>query len=88
MTAKFQHSQVIDRPIDKVFHFMVNEHVRNHPRWDPQMALEQVSGGPSDILISAATYAAAHMETQVLGQRDLALKGRTDPVHVRVFDGN
>ncbi|OGN92761.1 MAG: hypothetical protein A2Y88_05335 [Chloroflexi bacterium RBG_13_48_10] len=39
MAAQFQHSQVIDRPIDKVFHFMVNEHVRNHPRWDPDIEL-------------------------------------------------
>ncbi len=46
MSAKFQHSQVIDRPLAKVFHFYADEHVRNHPRWDPDIQLEQVSSGP------------------------------------------
>jgi len=39
MSAHFQVSQVIDRPLDKVFHFYVDEHVRNHPRWDPDIEL-------------------------------------------------
>ena len=46
MSAKFQHSQVIDRPLAKVFHFYAHEHVRNHPRWDPDIELEQMSDGP------------------------------------------
>jgi hypothetical protein len=46
MSAKFQHSQVIDRPLAKVFHFFADEHVRNHPRWDPDIHLEQISSGP------------------------------------------
>ncbi len=46
MTAYFQHSQVIDRPIADVFHFFAHEHVRNHPRWDPDIKLKQVSDGP------------------------------------------
>jgi uncharacterized protein YndB with AHSA1/START domain len=39
MAAKFESSQVIDRPISKVFHFFAVEHVRNHPRWDPDIEL-------------------------------------------------
>jgi uncharacterized membrane protein len=46
MTAKFEHSHVIDRPIDLVFHFVADEHVHNHPRWDPDIHLEQVTPGP------------------------------------------
>ena len=46
MPAQVQYSQEIDRPIAKVFHFIVTDHVRNHPRWDPDMELEQVSDGP------------------------------------------
>jgi len=46
MPVQFQVSQVIDRPVAKVFHFYAHEHVRNHPRWDPDMQLEQVSDGP------------------------------------------
>lgn len=39
MALQFESSQVIDRPIDKVFHFFAVEHVRNHPRWDPDIEL-------------------------------------------------
>jgi hypothetical protein len=46
MTVKVQVSQVIDRPQAEVFHFYSHDHVRNHPRWDPDMELEQISPGP------------------------------------------
>jgi uncharacterized membrane protein len=46
MPAQVQVSQVIDRPVAKVFYFLADEHVRNHPRWDPDMELEQISEGP------------------------------------------
>jgi hypothetical protein len=46
MPVQIQVSQVIDRPVDKVFRFCAYEHVRNHPRWDPDMKLEQISEGP------------------------------------------
>ena len=39
-------SATIDRPVATVFRFYAHEHVRNHPRWDPMMELEQVSEGP------------------------------------------
>lgn len=39
MALQLESSQVIDRPIDKVFHFFAVEHVRNHPRWDPDIEL-------------------------------------------------
>ena len=46
MPVRFEVSQVIDRPLEKVFHFIVHEHVHNHPRWDPDIELEQLSEGP------------------------------------------
>ena len=46
MPVTVQVSTVIDRPVAQVFHFYAYEHVRNHPRWDPDMQLEQVSDGP------------------------------------------
>ena len=46
MTAHFKVTQVIDRPIDKVFHFYAAEHVRNHPRWDPDIELWLDSDAP------------------------------------------
>lgn len=39
MALQFESSQVIDRPIAKVFHFYAVEHVRNHPRWDSDIEL-------------------------------------------------
>ena len=46
MAAQFESSQVIDRPIDKVFHFFAVEHVRNHPRWDSDIELWLDTDGP------------------------------------------
>lgn len=39
MALHIEHSQVINRPIDTVFHFMVVDHVKNHPRWDSDIEL-------------------------------------------------
>jgi hypothetical protein len=46
MAAHLQHTQVIDRPLADVFHFYAHDHVCNHPRWDADIKLEQVSKGP------------------------------------------
>ena len=39
-------SEVIDRPLADVFRFYAVNHVQNHPRWDPDMELEQLTEGP------------------------------------------
>ena len=41
-----QVSTEIDRPVADVWRWYVVDHVRNHPRWDPNMELEQISEGP------------------------------------------
>jgi hypothetical protein len=46
MALQFESSQVIDRPVDKVFRFFAVEHVRNHPRWDPDIELWLESNNP------------------------------------------
>ena len=46
MALQIQHSQIIDRPVEKVFHFIVDEHVRNHPRWDADIELWLDSDSP------------------------------------------
>lgn len=46
MTVKIETSQVIDRSVDKVFHFFAVDHVRNHPRWDPDIELWLDSDAP------------------------------------------
>ncbi len=43
---EIQVSKDIDRPIADVWRFYAVDHVRNHPRWDPDMHLEQLSDGP------------------------------------------
>ena len=39
-------SKDVDLPIADVWRFYAVEHIRNHPRWDPDMHLEQLSEGP------------------------------------------
>jgi len=46
MALQLASSQVIDRPIEKVFHFYAVEHVRNHPRWDADIELWLNSDAP------------------------------------------
>jgi hypothetical protein len=42
-------SIAIDRPVADVWRFYAVEHIRNHPRWDPDMHLEQLSDGPLSV---------------------------------------
>ena len=46
MSLHIEYSQVINRPVDKVFHFMAVEHVKNHPRWDSDIELWLESDEP------------------------------------------
>jgi uncharacterized membrane protein len=46
MSVNVQVSEVINRSVEDVFRFYALEHVQNHPRWDPNMELEQLSDGP------------------------------------------
>jgi hypothetical protein len=38
-------STTVDRPLRDVWRWYAVDHVRNHPRWDPDMELEQISEG-------------------------------------------
>lgn len=42
---KVEASGVVERPVGAVFAFCARDHVKNHPRWDPDMELEQESEG-------------------------------------------
>jgi hypothetical protein len=46
MAVTVQHSQVIERSVDKVFGFVVDDHVQNHPRWDSDIELWLESDAP------------------------------------------
>lgn len=43
---KLDRSIVIDRPPSAVFDFVAVNHLKNHPRWDPHMELQQLTEGP------------------------------------------
>jgi hypothetical protein len=42
-------SEVIERPVSTVFTFYADNHVRNHPRWDPDIELWLDSEEPLDV---------------------------------------
>jgi len=39
MTVRIEVSEVIDLPVGEVFSFYADNHVQNHPRWDPDIEL-------------------------------------------------
>jgi uncharacterized protein YndB with AHSA1/START domain len=43
---KLEASVEIERPISEVWGWFAVDHVRNHPRWNPDLELEQISDGP------------------------------------------
>lgn len=86
MSVRIQVPQVIDRPVEKVFHFYADEHVRNHPRWDPDMQLEQISDGP----IAVGTVIRrrnTHSGTPVDGTMEVVEFERNKAFGVVIHDG-
>jgi hypothetical protein len=39
MGVSIEVSEVIEQPVSSVFTFFADDHVRNHPRWDPDIEL-------------------------------------------------
>ncbi len=46
MAVRMEVSEEIDRPVPVVFKFYADDHVRNHPRWDPDIELWRDSDEP------------------------------------------
>jgi hypothetical protein len=46
MAVRMEVSQEIDRPVPVVFKFYADDHVRNHPRWNPDIELWRDSDEP------------------------------------------
>ena len=46
MAVRIEVSEEIDRPVGVVFNFYADDHVRNHPRWDPDIQLWRDSDKP------------------------------------------
>jgi uncharacterized protein YndB with AHSA1/START domain len=43
---KLEASVEIERPISDVWGWYAVDHVRNHPRWNPDLKLDQITDGP------------------------------------------
>ena len=46
MAVKIELSEEIERPVEVVFSWYAEDHVRNHPRWDPNIELWLDSDAP------------------------------------------
>ena len=86
MSVSVQVSTVIDRPVADVFQFYAYDHVRNHPRWDPDMELEQVSEGPIGVgtIIRRRN---THFDTPVEGTMEVVEFEPNRAMAVRIQDG-
>ncbi len=86
MPVKIQVSALIDRPVAEVFHFYAHEHVRNHPRWDPDMQLEQISAGPIGVgtIIRRRN---THSDTPVEGSMEVVEFEPNQAMGVVIHDG-
>ncbi len=49
MAVRIEVSEEIDRPVPAVFKFFADDHVRNHPRWDPYIELWRDSDEPIEV---------------------------------------
>ena len=79
-------SILINRPVSEVFNFYAYEHVRNHPRWDPEMQLEQISDG----LIGVGTILRrrnTHSGTPVEGTMKVVELEHNQAFGVEIHDG-
>jgi hypothetical protein len=87
MPARVEVPIVIDRPIADVWRFYALEHVRNHPRWDPQMHLEQVSEGPIG-LGTVIRRRNTHFDTPVEGTMEVVEFEAERAMGVEIHDGD
>ena len=78
-------STVINRPVADVWRWYAVEHVRNHPRWDPDMELEQISEGPIGTRIRRRNRHGRRLLPSIAGA--VARRGRTDRRFAQAWRG-
>ena len=49
MAVRIEVWEELDRPVPVVFKFYAEDHVRNHPRWDPDIELWRTSDEPMGV---------------------------------------
>ena len=67
---KVEVAESVERPVDAVFRWYADDHVQNHPRWDPDMELEKVSTGPIRVG-TVIRRRNTHFETPIEGTMDV-----------------
>lgn len=84
--VKVQVEETVARPVSSVFDWYARDHVRNHPRWDPDMHLQQVSDGPIGVgtLIRRRN---THFETPIEGTMEVVEFEENRAFGVIIHDG-
>jgi hypothetical protein len=77
----------IDRPLAGVWHWYAIDHVRNHPRWDPDMELEQISDGPIG-LGTTIRRRNRHFDEPIEGEMEIIEWEPERVMAVRIHDAN
>jgi hypothetical protein len=86
MSAHLQFSTLVNRPLSPVFHFFADEHVRNHPRWDPDIDLWQDS--PQPIQLGAVIQRRNRRSgTPVEGSMEVVEYERDKALGMHIHDG-
>jgi hypothetical protein len=79
--------QIIDRPVATVFQFYAHDHVRNHPRWDPMMELEQITDGPIGVG-TVIRRRNTHFEDPIDGTMEVTEFEENRSLEVVIHDGD
>ena len=80
-------STTIAKPIAEVWRWYAVDHVRNHPRWDPEIELELMSPGPIG-LGTRISRRNRHFEVPIDGEMQIV---KWEPEHVmgaQIHDAN
>ena len=80
-------STVIDRPVADVWRWYAVDHVRNHPRWDPDMELAQMTDGPVG-LGTRIRRSSRHFAEPVDGEMEIVEWEPEQVMGARIRDAN
>jgi hypothetical protein len=84
---KISVSTTVARPVGEVWRWYAVNHVRNHPRWDPEMELEQISDGPIGLgtLIRRVNR---HFDQPIEGEMQIVEWAPEQAMGVQIHDAN
>jgi len=80
-------STTIERPVAAVWRWYAVDHVRNHPRWDPDMELEPISEGPIG-LGTTIRRRNRHFGDPIEGEMEIVEWEPERAMGVRIHDAN